>query len=417
MRKSSSIYRLDPFVDDGLLRVGGRLSRSSMPEETKHPIILPKDGSVSVLLMHQLHENINHSGRSYMLSKLRQRYWIIKANTLARSIINKCVTCRRQRAKIGNQKMADLPADRVTPDEPPFTHVGMDYFGPFEVKQGRSAVKRYGVIFTCLNLRAVHIEIAHTLDTDSCINAILRFIARRGQVKRIRSDNGTNLVGSNRELKHQIEQWNSSKIGKAMQQHHVDWAFNTPVASHQGGVWERQIRTIRKVLEGLLKTQRLDDESLRTLMCEVEATINGRPITRVSDDPDDLEALTPNHLLLLKVKPNLPPGVFDERDNYTRRRWKQVQYLADLFWKRWTKEYLPELQARQRWCTSKVNFSVGDVVLVVDSSAPRNSWPLGRIAKTFPNNDGHVRRVLVKTQTSALERPVAKLCQLLEAKP
>ncbi|XP_062600652.1 uncharacterized protein LOC134262294 [Saccostrea cucullata] len=172
----------------------------------KHPVILPKDHHVSTLILNQIHQDLLHSGRNQMLAKLRERYWLIHAPSAIRKVISKCVTCRRQRSKVGEQKMASLPKDRIIPDEPPFSRVGVDYFGPFEVKVKRSRVKRYGVIFTCIASRAVHLEIAASLDTDSYINALRRFIARRGQVKKIRSDNGTNFVGAERELKKSIQE-------------------------------------------------------------------------------------------------------------------------------------------------------------------------------------------------------------------
>ncbi|XP_077864285.1 uncharacterized protein LOC144349654 [Saccoglossus kowalevskii] len=242
--------------------------------------------------------------------------------------------------------MADLPIERITPDMPPFTHTGVDYLGPFEVKRGRCVVKRYCVIFTCMSMRAVHLEVAHSLDTDSCINAIRRFKARRGCVKSIRSDNGTNLVGAKRELQDEIGKWNQAKIGEVLRQEDLIWKFNPPAGSHFGGVWERHIRTIRKILFSLFKEQtiHLNDEALHTLFCEVESIINGRPITVISDDPNDYEALTPNHLLLLHTNQSLPPGMFSKNDTYVHRRWRQVQYLADIFWLRWVKEYLPLLQ-------------------------------------------------------------------------
>ncbi|XP_063971206.1 uncharacterized protein LOC135157932 [Lytechinus pictus] len=161
-----------------LIRVGGRLSRSALPLEAKHPIVLPKESPVSLLILREIHEKCGHSGRNYILSTLREKYWLPGAGAKIRRMIGKCVSCRRHRAKILQQKMADLPKDRVTPDDPPFSKVGMDFFGPIEVKRGRSMVKRYGVIFTCLAIRAVHIEMASSLDTDSCIDAIRRFIAR-----------------------------------------------------------------------------------------------------------------------------------------------------------------------------------------------------------------------------------------------
>lgn len=415
LSRKSTIYRLDPVLEDGVLRVGGRLKRAAMPEEAKRPMILPKNLFVSTLILRNIHEQLGHAGRNHMLSQLRKRYWIVNANSAARKVLSQCVTCRRVRGKKGEQKMADLPKERLQADLPPFSNVGVDYFGPFETKRGRSLSKRYGVIFTCMSSRAVHLEMAHALDTDSCINALRRFISRRGQVTHIRSDNGTNLVGAKKELQNAIVSWNSEKIHNTMLQKGIQWSFNPPAASHHGGVWERLIRMVRQVILSTIKEQTLDDECLQTLFCEIEAILNSRPITTVSDDKSDLEALTPNHILLLKCHPTLPPGLFEQSDMYTRRRWKQVQYLANLFWRRWTKEYLPLLQERQKWTRVRRDFTVGDIVMVVDSTAPRGSWVLGRIEGVLPDSKGLVRTVQIRTKTGVYERPVTKLCLLLES--
>ena len=411
----SHIHTLCPLIKDGVLRLGGRLSRSSMPAEAKHPIILAKDLHISTLLLRHVHQEVGHSGRNHMLSKLREKYWISGASTAIRSVLSKCLSCRRLNAQPVSQLMADLPSERVIPDEPPFTRVGVDYFGPFEVRSRRSVVKRYGVIFTCMALRAIHIEVAPSLDTDAFINALRRFIARRGQVRELRSDNGTNFRGAEHELKTSIEQWNQAQINDVLLQKGIKWTFNPPAGSHHGGSWERLIRSVRKVLNSTLNVQSLDEEGLHTVLCEVEAIINGRPITKASMDPHCLEALTPNHLLLLKALPSLPPGVFQEADMYARRRWKQVQYMSDLFWKRWVKEYLPQLQERQRWSGVKRNLVPGDLVLIVDSTAPRNSWVIGRVLQTFPDRRGFVRQVRIKTKSSCLNRPITKVCLLQEA--
>ena len=137
----------------------------------------------------------------------------------------------------GKQLMADLPKCSVLPDNPPFTRVGVDYFGPFLVKRGRGQTKRYGVIFTCLAIRAVHLEVASLLDTDACLNAIRRFLARRGQVKEMYSDNGTNFRSADSELKKSIKEWNTSEITKKLQQKGVQWLFNPPAGSHHGVSW------------------------------------------------------------------------------------------------------------------------------------------------------------------------------------
>ncbi|XP_043199980.1 uncharacterized protein LOC122369359 [Amphibalanus amphitrite] len=309
--------------------------------------------------------------------------------------------------------MSDLPPERVTPDEPPFTKVGCDYFGPFFVKSGRRQSKRYGVLFTCLATRGVHIEVANSLDTSSFINALRRFQARRGQVQYIRSDNGTNFVGAEHELREAVSNLNSEEVHNFLLQKGITWIFNAPGASSHGGVWERQVRTIRKVLEALLQEQTMDDEAVHTLMCEVENVINSRPLTPVSSDPADLEPITPNHLLLLRGGA-VPPGIFVRSDSFSKRRWRQVQYLADIFWKRWVSEYLPLLQHRQKWMKTERNLSVGDLVLVVDLSLPRLQWPLGRVAEVFPDASGHVRTVIVKTARSVLKRPINKLVLVQE---
>lgn len=218
--------------------------------------------------------------------------------------------------------MADLPEARVTAGKPPFTRVGVDCFGPFFVKRGRSYPKRYGVLFTCLVTRAVHIEVAHNLDTDSFLNALRRFMARRGQPEEIRSNNGTNFVGGERELRAAIQAWNQQRIDAFLVQKNVKWLFNPPKGSHHGGVWERCICTVWKVLNAIPKEQVQDDESLTTLMCEVGSIVSNRPATKVSNDSKDMEALTPNHLLLLRKGPELPPGTVTKNDCYSRRKWR-----------------------------------------------------------------------------------------------
>ncbi|XP_064647086.1 uncharacterized protein LOC135499946 [Lineus longissimus] len=408
VKRASTLYQLDPFLEDSLVRVGGRLSNSAMPRKAKHPVILPKNCHVSQLILQDIHRNLLHSGRNHMIAKLRQRFWITNANSAARKVISDCVTCRRHRSKVIEQKMADLP-------EPPFSRTGVDYFGPIEVKRGRSTVKRYGVLFTCLTVRAVHLELADSLDTDSCINAIRRFIARRGQVVKLRSDNGTNFVASEKELKLAFRSIDQSRIQQMLAKQGIVREFNTPYAPHQGGIWERQVQTVKRKLKVILKEQSVSDEGLRTLLCEVEAVVNDRPLTRASSDPSDLEVLTPNHLLLLKSQPYLPVGTFDKNDLYTRRRWRQVQFLADLFWKRWIQEYLPLLQTRQKWLTPRRNVVPGDICLIVDQSSPRGAWPMAKIVETFPDKRGFVRRVRLRTATgTVLDRPVHKLCLLLE---
>ena len=233
-------------------------------------------------------------------------------------------------------------------------------------------------------------------------------------MKEIRSDNGTNFTGGEKELRESISAWNQEKIHEELMQRNIKWTFNPPYGSHFGGIWERCIRTTRKKLRALLQEQTINDESLATLMCEVESIMNGRPITTVSNDPQDPEPLTPNHLLLLRSVPPMPPGLFQREDLLSRRRWRQVQYLSDIFWKRWSKEYLPLLQRMQKWLDPQRNLAVGDVVLVFMENSHRNSWPLGRVVDVLPDKKGFVRRVKVKVKSTVYERPIDKLCLLVE---
>ena len=314
------------------------------------------------------------------------------------------------------QKMADLPASRLQFDQPPFTHKGVDCFGPFEVKQGRSLIKYYGVIFTCMTTRAVHLELADSLDTDSCINAIRRFICRRGPIKFMYSDQGSNFKSSNKELSQELQRLNQAKLDHYLVQRGITWNFNPASASHFGGVWERLIRSTKRVLYGLLKEQtiKLNKDGLSTLFCEVENILNSRPISKASSDQNDKQVLTPNHVLLFKGPETGPLGLFSKTDIYVKRRWRQVQYLSNLFWNRWVKEYLACLQERQKWLRPQRNVCVGDLVLIVDN-APRNTWVFAKVLEVIKDSKGLARSVKVKPQTGVLERPIHKLCLVLES--
>jgi len=428
LHRNSELRKLDPFIDDNeVMRVGGRLQNSVLPEYTKHQIILPnKDSNVAKLMRYE-HRSLGHMGRSTTIASLRRKYWILGVNAAVKRLQYNCVVCRRINANAHVQKMSPLPADRVRTDEPAFSNTGIDFFGYFEVTNGRKREKRYGIVFTCLSTRAIHLEMAHSLTTDSFINGFRRFVSRRGNVRTVRSDNGTNLTSGNEELRNSLAQWNEVAVNDWMLQHNIDWRFSPPSASHFGGAYEREIRAVRKVLDSLLLEQpiKLSDEQLCTLLCEIESILNCRPITEQSDDCNDLEPLTPNHLLLLHSGATFPPGLFSRDDCFARRRWKQIQYLADIFWTRYRKEYLPIMQLRQKWFRPKYNFKAGDLVLLTEQNLPRNQWATGRVIKVYTGADGHVRVVRLKIakyrskkidanslQISEVDRPVTRLILL-----
>ena len=216
-----------------------------------------------------------------------------------------------------------------------------------------------------MNSRAVHLEVATSLETD-CFNVFRRFINRRGLPKCIYSDNGSNFVGAEREITTAIEDWNQKQIQDELLQKGCQWVFQPPRASHASGVWERLIRSTRTALKAILGNSLVDEEVLTTVLTEVESILNSRPLSPASDDPNDCEPLTPNHLLLQRPVHTLPPGSFVKEDILVRKKWRQAQILADYFWKRWLKEYVPALQERPRR-----NAEVGDLVILVDEPLPR----------------------------------------------
>lgn len=211
---------------------------ASIPYDAKHPVILPRSHGIVKLIVTSVHEQLKHSGTEHVLSELRQRYWIPQVRSTVKQIIKNCPICRRNNAKPVPPMMANLPASRLQAFAPSFYNTGVDYFGPMYVKQGRSTVKRYGCLFTCLVTRCIHLEVAHSLDADSFIMALRRMIARRGKPKNIFSDNGTNFVGAERELAESLQELDQERITDLMTQEDIHWYFNPPASPHFGGVWE-----------------------------------------------------------------------------------------------------------------------------------------------------------------------------------
>ena len=235
-------------------------------------------------------------------------------------------------------------------------------------------------------------------------------MSRRGTPTHIYSDNGTNFVGADRILRESLKAWNQAQIHHELFQRNVNWNFNPPAASHMGGCWERLIRSTRRILSTILSNQLVSDDVLLTIMVEIEGILNSRPLIPLSFDSSDSEPLTPNHLLMTKGNINLPPGLFDKRDCYVRRRWAQVQYIANQFWIRWVREYMPYLNSRQKWFTDTSNFKVDDLVLLLEDSQPRSRWSNRRVVEVYPDSKGKVKIVMVKTSRSLVKRPITKIC-------
>lgn len=239
------------------------------------------------------------------------------------------------------------------------------------------------------------------LSTDMFINALRCFISLRGVVRQLYCDCGTNFVGARNELREALKECDVKTLETFLAENQCKFIFNAASASHAGGVWERQIRTVRNVLNATLSqcSGRLDDSSLRTLFYEAMAVVNSRPLTVDGiNDPKSLEPLTPNHLLLMKSKVALPPpGKFLKEHLYATKRWRKVQYLIEQFWSRWKREYLHNISIRQKWHVPRRNLKVNDIVIIKEDMLPRNQWQLGRVVEVIQGSDGLVRRVKVQT--------------------
>ena len=315
--------------------------------------------------------------------------------------------------------MANLPKSQVEP-APPFTYSAVDYFGPWYVKLGRKEVKGYGALFTCMASRSVHIKVAHSLETDSFLQALRRFISQRGPIRELRSDQGTIFVGAQNKLKKALQEMDGDRIKAELLKHGIDWVRNPATGSNFGGMWERQIRSVRNILAALMRehVHSLDDEALRTLMCETEAVVNNRPLTMDTlSDPLSPLPLTSSTLLMGKTKLILPPPrKFQMEDVYCKQRWRRVQHIANEFWTRWSKKYLQSLQVKNKWTRQHRNFTEGDVVLLKDGNTCRNQWSLAKVLTTCPDEQGQVRTVTVRTSKgSLLDHPINKLVLLSES--
>lgn len=409
---NSRIYNLSPEIDEnGILRLCGRADR--LPESTidqRRPIILDGQDGYSRLLIRYYHEKYNHIGHETVLNEIKQRFWILKATVTLKKIRSECWKCRIMKAKPKPTIMGQLPEVRLEAGNPAFHFTGMDYFGPISIKIGRQIHKRYGVLFTCLTVRAVHIEVAASETTDSCIMAIRRFISRRGCPQDIYSDNGSNLRGSDNALRATLQALDQDRIRAVLTTHRINWHFNPPTASHMGGSWERLVGSIKKSFYATLNTVHPTEEMLATLLAEAEHMVNSRPLLELSNDPNEPETLTPNHFLIGRSSASAPIGIFDKDDLILKKQWRAAQHLADLFWKRWMKEYRPTLTKRTKWFRQARNPRIGELVYLADDNQPRGHWPRGIITNVFPGKDGQIRVVDVTTNKNTYRRPLTKVC-------
>ncbi|KAL7743863.1 hypothetical protein ACLKA6_000267 [Drosophila palustris] len=388
--KSSPIYSLCPkLTDEGILVVYGRLDYATdIPERARQPIILPTGHTLTNLVVKWYHDIFHHQNDELIINEIRRKFWIINLRQAVKRAKTNCQYCKNKRAIPRPPLMGQLPKDRVTPYQRPFSYVGLDYFGPVMVTIGRRHEKRWVALFTCLTIRAMHLELAADLSTDSCILCIRNFVNRRGVPVKIRSDMGTNFVGANNELMKTKDLFDWNNIKSELSNKGINWEFNCPSNPSSGGCWERLVRSTKRVLAITLKEQAPQVETLRSLLIEAENIVNSRPLTHIPVDIDDPEPLTPNHFLLGTTNSTQTPG--DDENFCYRKQYRIAKQLKDKFWKRWLREYLPTITRRTKWNSRTKSISVGVVVIICEDNLPRGSWKKGIIIQTLPAKDGQI---------------------------
>jgi len=401
----SKIARFNPFMQDNLLRLGGRLQFANVPCDTKHPILLDGTHPFVKLLIQYTHVRLHHLGVRIVLSELRTSFWILRGRQAIKQVIHQCLPCKLSRSKFGNQIEAPLPTDRITPCKP-FTITGIDFAGPVYVRNEKSVKTAYVALFTCSTTRALHIELVSDLSTDKFLMAFQRFVGRRGLPHTIYTDNAQTFQAANREL---ISLWStlsSMKVQQFYSENGIKWKFIVPRAAWWGGWWERLVGLTKQCLRKSLGRASLDEESLSTVLIGVEAALNSRPLVYEEGELDDEEALTPGHFLIGHKLTAIP--TCNEKNQRLARLYKQQQDLLDKFWRRWCKEYLLQLrtfhQVRNPGKYPRVR--VGDLVLLQEDVRPRHLWRKARIESLIPGRDGKVRSCAMKINGRKITRPV-----------
>lgn len=419
---SNKLQKLRPFLDDtGLLRVGGRIQRAQIPYDAKHPIILPKRHHLTTLLIDHFHKLYLHVGPQTLQFLISQTYWIMSARDAVRMRTRRCVRCFRTRPSAPQPPMAPLPAARVNALRP-FLHVSVDFAGHFYLKSTKfrnaKIYKSYICVFVCMSTKAVHLELVPDLSTDSFLNALRRFISRRGLCTDIYSDCGRNFVGCNNYLK-ELRMFlqntaNQTHINSKLTDLSITWHFNPPYASHFGGIFEAAVKSMKTHLYRVIGQLTLTHDEFNTLLCQIEAVLNSRPLCTQSNDPSDPLPLTPGHFLVGQPLTSLPEIDFSDDSVNRLVRWQIIQQAVQHFWKRWSVEYLSQLQQRSKWFhdTTKTPLEVGSVVVLIDNTLPPLQWRLARVHQLHPGADGITRVVTVRIGDTLTKRPVVKVCPL-----
>lgn len=418
-----SLQSLHPFLDDkGIMRVGGRLHHSDIPFSQKHQAILPKESHVTRCIIISEHERLLHAGPKLLLSNLNQRFWLTNGLMFVKKITHKCITCFRQKATASKQLMGSLPAGRVTAMSRPFEKVGVDFAGPINVKLSRVrrslTGKGYICVFVCFATKAVHLELASDLTSDTYLACLRRFIGRRGLPREIHSDNASTFKGARNQLTElyslQSSREHQNKVHQFSAQNGIEFHFIPSYSPTFGGLWEAAVKSTKYHLKRVLQGHILTYEQINTILVEIECILNSRPLIPLSSsDVNDYSYLTPGHFLIGNALTMYPENDVCNIPRNRLKFWQLGLQIKQSFWKMWYKHYINVLQNRPKWLNILPNIKIGSLVILKEDNVPTMYWPMARVVNVFPGHDGHVRAVEVRTSNGKTHtRSILKICIL-----
>ena len=398
--KTSKLTSLSPFLDGTLLRAGGRFAKAEeISFDTKYPIILPgiKDENVRALIREH-HVKFMHCSRVHTHSSLKQRFYILGGKTAVNNVVDRCIRCQRISRQPPSQRMGDLPVERLM-TVAPFSTAGIDVFGHFPVRHsGRGTAKRWVLLATCFSTRAVAMFVLKDMTSTTTINALVRLNSQFPGVKKIYSDNGSNFRSADKELKEAVSKWNKNDLDRQLEDHGITWVFGPAYSGSSGGIWERMIGMVKKLIKAVIGEQVLDVDTFETFIAAAAAVMNRRPLIEASADVDDVLVLTPSHFLYPYLHANsstsiLPPA--PDGGESLRKSWTATQHYLDAFWKKWKEDYVTSLLKKSKWRNSTDGPKIGQVVLIVDPNENRENWKLARVKEVINSDPSHPRRFLV----------------------
>ncbi|XP_062703581.1 uncharacterized protein LOC134286035 [Aedes albopictus] len=418
VQDSSRISNLNPQLVEGVLCVGGRLKNAAVPDGRKHPYILDHRHPFTRIVVVYYHRKHFHAGQQQVVTAVRERFWPTSARNLARQVIHEYVQCFRAKPKIQEQLMADLPPERVRPCFP-FQKVGVDYCGPFHVvypQRRARPINCFVAVYVCLITKAVHLELAADLSTQAFLATLHRFTARRGKPSLIMCDNGTNFVGARRKLDELAQLFASQQFTDAVLRQtiedRIEFRFIPARSPNFGGLWESAVKSFKTLFKRTIGTRSLEYDRMQTVLAQTEAILNSRPLTPISNDPDDFEALTPGHFLIQRPLTAIPGPDLGGVPENRLSAWERMTEFTQRLWKKWSEQYLSNLHNRTKWTRQRNNIAVGTMVVLKEENLPPLKWQLARVTEVHPGSDGNIRVVTVRTKDGSYQRAISKICVL-----